>query len=186
MITGNCDPFQIFGLSRDASIDEIRRRYHELVLAYHPDRRGGNDPLQARKFATVRAAYEAILAARDAAIASQEYGRCQVCDLMGPLARCLDGRRICRSCLSRFGRLRLLPAPTLVILRCTFSVACLIAATACLALQFATGEAAYGLFAGGLGFSGLLVVALLGFLFPVTPAGQLRKLHRLQSTSSPR
>lgn len=32
------DPYLILGLSRDASDDELRRRYRELVREYHPDR----------------------------------------------------------------------------------------------------------------------------------------------------
>jgi DnaJ like chaperone protein len=32
------DPYLILGLSRDASEEEIRRRYRELVREYHPDR----------------------------------------------------------------------------------------------------------------------------------------------------
>jgi DnaJ like chaperone protein len=32
------DPWLILGLDHDASEDEIRRRYRELVREYHPDR----------------------------------------------------------------------------------------------------------------------------------------------------
>ena len=32
------DPYLILGLSREASEEEIRRRYRELVREYHPDR----------------------------------------------------------------------------------------------------------------------------------------------------
>jgi DnaJ like chaperone protein len=32
------DPYLILGLDRSAQADEIKRRYRELVRAYHPDR----------------------------------------------------------------------------------------------------------------------------------------------------
>lgn len=32
------DPYQVLGVSPDASLEEIRSRYRELLLRYHPDR----------------------------------------------------------------------------------------------------------------------------------------------------
>lgn len=32
------DPYQVLGIRTDATQDEIRRAYHELAKAYHPDR----------------------------------------------------------------------------------------------------------------------------------------------------
>jgi len=64
------NPFDVLGLAADASPQETRRRYHELVQRYHPDRliaRGARPALVKAatvKLAAVNAAYEAILAER--------------------------------------------------------------------------------------------------------------------------
>ena len=67
-ITDGGDPFVVLGISRDASRDEIRRRYHQLVRENHPDRliaRGVPEEFQAianERLAAINAAYEAITA----------------------------------------------------------------------------------------------------------------------------
>ncbi len=180
------DPFRLFGLSTDASLDDIRRRYRELALAYHPDRRGGNDRLQTQKFATVCAAYEAILQARQAAERNQTYGLCASCGALKALTPRLDGTRVCVDCLVRPRQVRLLPGPPLLLIRCTFSAICLVASAVCLVLQLSTGSVVYGLAACAIGVAGLIVVGLLGLLFPVTPAEELRRIQELRSGRSKR
>jgi len=175
------DPFRLFGLSTDASLDDIRRRYRELALAYHPDRRGGNDRQQTQKFTTVCAAYEAILQARQAAERNQTYGLCASCGVLKALTPRLDGARVCVDCLVRPSRVRLLPGPPLLIIRCTFSAICLVASAVCLVLQITSGSVAYGLAACAIGVAGLIVVGLLGLLFPVTPAEELRRIQELRT-----
>ena len=61
--------YDVFGLPRNASDDEIRARYRELISKYHPDKFAGlNDPeftrLAAEKFQQVQGAYEEIKRAR--------------------------------------------------------------------------------------------------------------------------
>jgi DnaJ like chaperone protein len=61
--------YEVFGLPRNASNDEIRARYRELISKYHPDKFAGlNDPeftrLAAEKFQQVQGAYEEIKRAR--------------------------------------------------------------------------------------------------------------------------
>ena len=61
--------YEVFGLPRSASDDEIRARYRELISKYHPDKFAGlNDPeftrLAAEKFQQVQGAYEEIKRAR--------------------------------------------------------------------------------------------------------------------------
>lgn len=53
------DPYEILGLTRSASQDEIKRKYRELAKRFHPDR-NPNDKSAERKFKEVQAAYEVL------------------------------------------------------------------------------------------------------------------------------
>ncbi|GMH31377.1 hypothetical protein Nepgr_033220 [Nepenthes gracilis] len=62
--TGVCysneqDYYDILGVSKNASHDEIRKAYHELAKKYHPDT-NRNNPSAKRKFQEIRDAYETL------------------------------------------------------------------------------------------------------------------------------
>ena len=65
VVTGMSDPYQVLGVSRRASKDEIKKCYRKLCLLYHPDKNvgktHGEQQISETKFKQVREAYDAIL-----------------------------------------------------------------------------------------------------------------------------
>ena len=53
------DPYQVLGVSRDASDAQIKKAFRKLARQYHPDRNEGSESAEAR-FKEVQAAYDAI------------------------------------------------------------------------------------------------------------------------------
>jgi curved DNA-binding protein CbpA len=53
------DPYQILGVTREASDEELRRAYRGLVQRHHPDHNGGSAE-SARHFEEIQAAYAQI------------------------------------------------------------------------------------------------------------------------------
>lgn len=54
------DPYQVLGVSRDASDEEIKRAYRRLAKKYHPDMNPGNEEEAAKKMNEINAAYDQI------------------------------------------------------------------------------------------------------------------------------
>lgn len=61
------DPYQVLGISPDASDDEIKKAYRELSRKYHPDTNANNPlaDLAEEKFKQVQEAYQQILEERE-------------------------------------------------------------------------------------------------------------------------
>ena len=53
------DPYQVLGVSRDASDEEIKKAYRNLAKKYHPDLHPG-DPEAAKQMQRINSAYERI------------------------------------------------------------------------------------------------------------------------------
>ena len=62
--SGARDPYEVLGVARGASADEIRRAYRELAAKYHPDKveHLGEDfkRLAEQRFKEIQAAYQAL------------------------------------------------------------------------------------------------------------------------------
>jgi len=53
------DYYEVLGVSRDASLEEIKKAYRKLALQYHPDRNPGDKSAE-EKFKEVAEAYEVL------------------------------------------------------------------------------------------------------------------------------
>jgi curved DNA-binding protein len=53
------DPYEVLGVSRDASEDDIRKSYRKLAREYHPDRNPGDKQAEA-KFKEIQDAYDVV------------------------------------------------------------------------------------------------------------------------------
>jgi preprotein translocase subunit Sec63 len=62
MASSSFDPFEVLGLERGATKDQIRAAYRELVVRYHPDKHRGNplEELAAAKLIEINRAYEVL------------------------------------------------------------------------------------------------------------------------------
>ncbi len=69
----NDDPYQILGVSRDASDDQIKKAFRTLARRYHPDR-NPNDKNAESRFKKVQSAYDQIGTAK----ARKEYEKSQM------------------------------------------------------------------------------------------------------------
>lgn len=70
------DPYQVLGISPNASEEEIKRAYRELSRKYHPDSYADNPlaELAEEKFKEVQEAYDQIMKSREASQHSGGYG----------------------------------------------------------------------------------------------------------------
>ena len=67
------DPYQVLGVSRKASEQEVTEAYRRLAKKYHPDLHP-NDPLAQKKMAELNVAYEAIKSGSAAYSHADTYG----------------------------------------------------------------------------------------------------------------
>jgi len=70
--TNKRDYYEVIGISRNASLDEIKKAYRKLALKYHPDRNKGNNEAE-EKFKEAAEAY-AILSDRDKRAQYDQFG----------------------------------------------------------------------------------------------------------------
>ncbi|MBQ1405316.1 MAG: DnaJ domain-containing protein [Oscillospiraceae bacterium] len=74
------DPYEVLGVSRNASDSEIKKAYHDLVKKYHPDNYADNPlaDLASEKMKQINEAYDSITRARASGASSSggyQYGR---------------------------------------------------------------------------------------------------------------
>ena len=66
------DYYDVLGVARDASVDDIKKSYRRLAMKYHPDRSKG-DPANEAKFKEAKEAYE-VLSEKDKRAAYDQFG----------------------------------------------------------------------------------------------------------------
>jgi len=54
------DHYQVLGVTRDSSRDEIKKAYRSLAMRFHPDRNPTNQQEAEEKFKEIHAAYEVL------------------------------------------------------------------------------------------------------------------------------
>lgn len=67
------DPYQVLGVSPNASDEEVKKAYRELAKKYHPDL-NPNDPTAATKMNDINAAYDAIKSGNASASSAYQGG----------------------------------------------------------------------------------------------------------------
>ncbi len=72
----NKDPYEILGVSKNATQDEIKTAYRKLAKQYHPDRYVGNPlaDLAAEKFKEINEAYDALSGGNHASSSAHSAG----------------------------------------------------------------------------------------------------------------
>ncbi len=82
MVTAKRDYYEVLGVSRDATADDIKKAYRRLAMQYHPDRNQGDKASEA-KFKEVSEAYE-VLSDADKRRQYDQYGHEGLRSAFGP------------------------------------------------------------------------------------------------------
>jgi hypothetical protein len=103
------DPYDLLGITRGASLEEVRAAYHKAVLTYHPDAFDGDTQEAERRFRKIVEAYETVLrqlpsseverkrAVSPADMARKEMAHSLAGAALSPRRRFVDRRRVFRA-----------------------------------------------------------------------------------------
>lgn len=141
--------FEALELAPTADRGKVRAAFRRLAFAHHPDRNPGN-PRSAARFQRLTRAYEVLetmfaLHAEGVTSGDASPGECEYCGTYTILSTAMDGARCCSDCLILARGHRRLPAPTVVVVSCGFTIVTLTVAVAFLVLAVVRGGSPYGL-----------------------------------------
>ena len=71
------DPYEILGVSRDASEEEIKKAYKKLSRKYHPDANLDNPKAAEEKFKQIQQAYQQVMKEKTEGYSQSSYGGAQ-------------------------------------------------------------------------------------------------------------
>ena len=112
---------RLLELAEPASVEQIKRAYHQLAYRLHPDHSGGDLRAQ-RRFISISKAYRSLMQSARAVERGKKVGVCSACGRFGEAIISLDGRLRCIRCIFRPDGGRLLPMPAFVVAKCVSTV----------------------------------------------------------------
>lgn len=69
----NKDPYEVLGISHNASAEEIKKAFYKMAAKYHPDKHAG-DPVAEEKFKEINSAYQTLKDPQKRANYNRTYG----------------------------------------------------------------------------------------------------------------
>lgn len=153
---GDC--LRVLGLGDTASVSQIKRAYRRHAQKLHPDK-NNDDPVARRRFIEVSQAYRSLMTAARTVRTGRIAGTCTSCVEFGEVARSPDGRLRCGRCALTPRGGRLLPLPTIVVVRCFAAMAFMGTGVYFLLTLLATGQPIYAVYGALAGLAGLAALA---------------------------
>lgn len=148
---------KLLELGHSASAEDIQRAWRRLVHRWHPDHSPGDDYARDR-FIEICRAYRTLIRVARAAREGRTVGTCWHCGDFGEVLASPDGQPRCSVCIFRPGGGRLLPPPSLIIVKCTATLALFMLSAGLLYVASLSGAWSWAWWGVGSCIAGMLVL----------------------------